>query len=356
MGNKVSIFNIIKFAGAYLAFLIGSGFATGQEIMRFFSANGIYSIISVFLTLLLLMYFGSIIMIRGFEYGSRSTYKPYEYFCGKKIGSFFEYLVPILLFISVVVMISGSGATFKEYYGQDYYIGCAFMALMILISFIGGLDKLIDIVAIMGPVIAIFSLIVGINVLTKNAASLKHISETMNSINMTKVSGNYVTSGITYAGLSLVGGLFFFTSLGNSANSKEEAKYGAILGSVILMSVVLVVDLALLSKIEVVYKVSIPTLHFAKAISKRFGNFFSVILLCGIFSTAAPNFWTVCDKISKKLNCKPNLVATVISIVAFFCGLFPFEGLVANIYPLEGILGGVLFICMIFKQLSRRII
>lgn len=356
MGNRISILNVLKFAGAYIAFLIGSGFATGQEIMKFFSPNGLYSIISVAISLVLLIYFGSTIMSCGYEHGGLRGYKPYEYFCGKIIGVFYEYLVPVLLFISVIVMISGSGATFREYYGWDYYVGCAFMAILVLIAFLCGLDKLIDIVGLIGPVIVVFSLIVGFDILFRNIDGLKNISETINNINMTKVGGNCVSSGIIYAGLNLVGGLFFFTSLGNSANNKDEARYGAILGSVVLMFVVLVVNFALLSKIDDIYNISIPTLYFAKSISARFGNIFSVILLCGIFSTAAPNFWTVCDKISKNTNYKPKVIAVAIAIIAFFCGLFPFEKLVGSIYPLEGVLGVILFVCIFIKQISRRIV
>ena len=356
MGDKVSVLNVMKFAGAYIAFLIGSGFATGQEIMQFFSSNGLPSIISVGISLVLLIYFGSTIMSCGFEYGGLREYKPYKYFCGNIIGVFYEYVVPVLLFISVIVMISGSGATFREYYGLDYYIGCAFMAVLVLIAFLCGLDKLIDIVGVIGPVIVVFSLIVGFDILFRNIDGLKNISETINNINMTKAGGNFISSGIIYAGLNLVGGLFFFTSLGHSANSKKEAKYGAILGSIVLMSVVLVVDLALLSRIGEIYNISIPTLHFAKSISDRFGNIFSIILLCGIFSTAAPNFWTVCDKISRRINYNSKIVAVVVAVVAFFCGLFPFEKLVGNIYPLEGVLGVLLFVCIFFKQISKRII
>lgn len=35
MKGRSSLINIIKFVGAYIAFIIGSGFATGQEIMIF---------------------------------------------------------------------------------------------------------------------------------------------------------------------------------------------------------------------------------------------------------------------------------------------------------------------------------
>ena len=50
-----------------------------------------------------------------------------------------------------------------------------------------------------------------------------------------------------------------------------------------------------------VYDLAIPTLYFAKSISPVLGVIFSIILLCGIFSTAAPIFWTVADTFSKVL-------------------------------------------------------
>ena len=50
------------------------------------------------------------------------------------------------------------------------------------------------------------------------------------------------------------------------------------------------------------------------------------------------------------------IIAVFVSIVAFILGLFPFEKLVQNVYPLTGILGIVLFICTFLKQISGRII
>lgn len=356
MEGKISILNVMKFAGAFIAFIIGSGFATGQEIMQFFTSNGFYSLVSIIISLILFTYFGSTIMSCGFDYGSLEKYRPYKYFCGNKVGLFYECFVPVLLFISVIVMISGAGATLQEYYGLNYYVGCAMMTILVLIAFLCGLDSLINIIGFIGPVIVVFSLIVGFTILVQNLDGLKNISQTMMEVNLTKAGGNCVKSGILYASYNMVSGLFFFTSLGNSADTRREAKYGAIVGSLLLMIVILVMNFALLSKINDIYKLSIPTLYFAKSISPMFGKVFSIVLLCGIFSTAAPNFWTVCDKISKEGKYNSKIIAIIISILAFFCGLFPFEKLVANVYPLTGILGILLFICIFLKQISKRII
>lgn len=356
MKNEINILNIMKFAGAFIAFIIGSGFATGQEIMQFFTSNGLYSLVSIIISLMLFIYFGSVIMSAGYDYGSSEKYRPYKYFCGNKIGLFYEYFVPILLFISVIVMISGAGATLQEYYKLNYYVGCAMMTILVLISFVFGLDKLIDIIGFIGPLIVVFSLIVGFDTLIQNLDGLKDISQTMNEVRLTKAGGNCIKSGILYASYNMVSGLFFFTSLGNSAETRKEAKYGVIVGSSLLMLVILVMNFALLSKIKDIYKLSIPTLYFAKSISPLFGRIFSVILLCGIYSTAAPNFCTVCSKITKTKKYNKNIIAVFVSIVAFILGLFPFEKLVQNIYPLTGVLGIVLFTCIFLKQISGRII
>ena len=108
MKDNIKILNVIKIAGAFIAFIIGSGFATGQEIMQFFTSNGLYSLVSILISLILFVYFGSTIISSGFDYGKYEKYSPYKYFCGDKVGLFYEYFVPVLLFISVVVMISGA--------------------------------------------------------------------------------------------------------------------------------------------------------------------------------------------------------------------------------------------------------
>lgn len=262
----------------------------------------------------------------------------------------------MLLFISVVVMISGAGATLQEYYNLNYYVGCAMMTILVLIAFICGLNGLVNIIGFIGPVIVIFSLLVGFIILFENLEGLKNISQAMTEVNLTKAGGNCIKSGVLYTSYNMVSGLFFFTALANSANNKEEAKLGATVGSLLLMIVILVMNFALLSKIKNIYKLSIPTLYFAKSISPLFGKIFSIILLCGIFSTAAPNFWTVCNKISKQGRYNEKIVALIISMGAFLGGLFPFEKLVSKVYPLTGILGILLFICIFFKQISKKII
>ena len=57
-GSRCSIRNVVTFAGAFIAWIIGSGFATGQEILQFFTSYGYYSYGVVLLNLLGFLFLG----------------------------------------------------------------------------------------------------------------------------------------------------------------------------------------------------------------------------------------------------------------------------------------------------------
>lgn len=49
----VSKSKVISFAGAFIAFLIGSGFATGQEVLQYFTSYGYFGMTGVLVVYLL---------------------------------------------------------------------------------------------------------------------------------------------------------------------------------------------------------------------------------------------------------------------------------------------------------------
>ena len=85
MNNAVSIRNVIKLSGAFVACAIGSGFATGQEILQFFAGQGLMSIVGTFVTTVFFAWCGGMFMKHGFEHRLESPVKILEFYFGKKI-------------------------------------------------------------------------------------------------------------------------------------------------------------------------------------------------------------------------------------------------------------------------------
>lgn len=354
MNEKSSTVNVIKFAGAYVAFMIGSGFATGQEIMQFYTSHGILSIGAVLISMFFFAWVGGSVMALGYDHANEPEGKAYQRFCGKYLGTFYEYFVPFFLFCVVVIMISGAGATLNEYYGLNYNVGCFIMALLVFIAYVFGLNGLINVIGFIGPVIIIFTIGIGLVILAKSGSNLSNAGEIMQTVEVSKAAPNWWLSGILYAGYNLFGSVIFLTALGGTAKSRKEAMAGGMIGGIALMTATLVMNLALLANIKEMSTLSIPTLSLAKSISPILGIIFSVILLCGIFSTAAPMMWTVCDRITKEGTNKSKIIAAVLVVIAFICGRLPFGTLVGTIYPYTGYLGMLLFICLAYVQITNK--
>lgn len=358
MGERTSWLRIIKFAGAFTAFMIGSGFATGQEVMQFFTAYGIWSIGGIFISMFLFAWSGALIMKYGFDNRNNYYFNPFRYYCGKILGTFLEYFIPVFLFAVVVVMISGAGATMNQYFGLPHYMGAAFMAFLVMITNMFGLKRLVDIIGSLGPLTIIFTIIIALVALINNPGGLANVSEAMKQVGeLPRATGSpsaWWLAGILYVAYNVTGSIPFLAEMGKGAATGKEAVLGAVIGSVALMTSGLLLNLALLAYIGDIAHLAIPNLYFADLITPAFGMIFSIILLCEIFSTAAPMLWVSANKIGKEGTNRNKIAVIVLSIFAFFGGQLPFGMLIGTVYPYTGYLGIIVLITITVKVLADR--
>src|SRR5699024_10796047 len=155
--NALNIKSVFILAGAFCAFFIGSGFATGQEMLQYFSSHGLRGFGSVLIAMFIFTWIGSSMMNWGYQNKEKQGHV-YDYYCGKVIGTFLKFFVPTFLFGVVISMIAGAGAVFTENLGLNKYVGVSLMALLILFTALLGLKKLVDILGSLGPLIIIFLL------------------------------------------------------------------------------------------------------------------------------------------------------------------------------------------------------
>ena len=95
MKNRYNIKEILKLAGTYISVCIGSGFATGQEIMQFFSSHGMISIVSNIICMSIMSYCGASLFEIGNQRNFKSSNDIFEYLCGKNVGKLLKIFMPI---------------------------------------------------------------------------------------------------------------------------------------------------------------------------------------------------------------------------------------------------------------------
>lgn len=355
MINKVSINNVIMFGGSIIAFLIGSGFATGQEVLQYFTAYGFWGMAGTLVMFAVFLYVCSSFILVGYDNTFEKPNNVYKYYCGKYIGTFFDYFSTLFIYMSYFVMIAGSGATIRQQYGISEVVGAIFMAILSGVTVAFGLKNIVKVLGKLGPIICIISIFLGIYGIVTNFSGLTEGNRIVGELQKTKASTNWFLSSASYIGFCMLWLTAFVAALGKQANSKREAAFGAFLGAFGFSIAVMIVALGLLAHINELANSQIPSLILADKLSPVFATIFSVIVIGGIYTTAVPLLWTASSRvISNDSSSNFKIVTIILAAVGCFIGLkIPFDRLVNIVYVLNGYVGFLLFFIMIIKSIIK---
>ncbi|AYD40536.1 hypothetical protein D4Z93_08345 [Clostridium fermenticellae] len=360
MGKEsINVKKIIIIAGALCAYWIGSGFATGQEVLQFLATSGaIKGIIGAIIYAILLGFFVYTLYGVGQKMQFEDPYDIFEYYCGKYIGKIYMWFSVILMYGIYVTMLAGSGATIHQYFGAPTNIGTYIVALLALGTAILGVEKLLDIIGVIGPIKIVFLTIMGISALVTLVGKPNLLS--VNSVLIATAgfkiaSNNWLWSAILWASLGLMFGITFFVISGSSCKSLKEARLSSIIGvSAISIEVVLLVITEIVY-LDVIKGQQVPTLAIAKYISPILGMIFSLILILCIYSAVSSMIMVVTRKFAVDKTKRFNIVATILTLAGMFAGtLLPFDQLVNILYPVSGYIGILLVGLMIYKEFINK--
>lgn len=159
MKKLISFKKIATIAGAMCAYWMGSGFATGQEILQFFTVNGLKGVLATIIFLFITGISTYFICGVGQREQFENPFDIFEYYCGKWLGAFYTWFSIIVMYCALIVILAG--ATLHEFYDLQTHIGIIIIGLLALGTAVLGVERLIQIVGMIGPVQILFVLVLG---------------------------------------------------------------------------------------------------------------------------------------------------------------------------------------------------
>ena len=346
--------NIFRCAGAFVAWVIGSGFATGQEVLQFYTSYGYRSYAIILINLVGFLVMGVSLYRTGQKHRDEEGFSHFTYLCGKRLGGFYSWMIVITLVPTMAVLISGAGATLREYYGMNHYLGALLMAAAVLVTYFIGFERLVKLLSFVGPSIIAFCLLIGTVTLFRDMENFAKIGEYEPVLAELQPSSNWVVGALLYFSYNCFDGSTYYTQVGKTARGIKEATWGAVLGAVMLMAAITVMNTAILLNGGTAAALAVPSLYLARQISPVLGAVFSVFLVMGIFSCCSAMLWTVSSKFATGAVKRDRLVAVGLVIGVFFLSLFPFGELIGAFYPVIGYMGWLLVGCVIWKMLTEK--
>ncbi|WFP16470.1 YkvI family membrane protein [Citricoccus muralis] len=353
--EKSSLLRVVTYAGAIIAFLIGSGFATGQEIMQYFTSYGYWGIFGTGLVVLLLITYVSVeFLVVGQAKKFDKPKSIFHYYCGKYLGTFFDFFSILFVFLSFTVMVAGAGAVFQEHYGLSKYIGGVALALAVGVTVWFGLNSLVDVIGKIGPLIVIIAIALGIYGVMSNPGGIAEGNALLPTLDVTQASSNWFMAALSYVGFCMLWLAAFLTALGKTAPSRKEAASGAVTGGVAFSVACMIVALGLLAHISRTAGTEIPMLVLARDVGPVVAGAISVMILAGIYTTAIPLLWTVSSRFYQDKTKKFKYLTIILAAVGTLIGLvLPFSQMVNIVYVINGYVGIILLVMMLITTVLR---
>jgi len=347
--------SVLKIAGAFIAFLFGSGFATGQEVMQFFVSAGIAGVGGAVLFLVLCTYLAVTLLLAGQRYQFHNVDEVFRHFAGDRLGRLFSWYTMLLLFSVYALMLAGAGSVLHEQYGIPVYVGSGLLSAVVLFSLFFGLHELIDVIGTIGPLLALFVLTIAITTLLQDPGAVAVGAATIPRLEMLRASESWWMSGLLYTALNVYGLFSFLPSVGATIENRKELILAGILGPVVYATALGVTILAFISLLPEVNGRLIPMLHLVNNTLPALASVFAWVVFAGIFTTTAPVLWIVLVRFTPDGSRRYKWLALALSVIGFFaCQVLPFDRLLNLIYPTVGYFGMLLIGVMITKQIRIR--
>jgi uncharacterized membrane protein YkvI len=370
-GNGVDLKKAAILAGAMIALVIGSGFATGQELLQYFAAYGMQFILVILVFAVTFIYYNYNFAKVGEEEKYECGNDVYKYYCGKYVGTFFDYYSTAFCYMSFFVMVGGASSTLYQGFGISPFIGGIILTAIVVLIVSAGLNKLVDIIGVIGPIKIAFFVIVGIIVLCMDWS---HISEGLGIIASQNYAGstgpddvilaagdNWAISGLSYAGFVLLWFASFTTLLG-AKNTRKNMNVGIVIATVVICAAIAIIVLAQIANINTsdgenyLWKAAIPNLVLANKVWPPLAYVYAIVVFIGICATAVPLLYNPVARFAKEGTNRFRILAIVLGIVGLVIGLVvPYRQLVNYIYVLNGYLGAVLLIFMLVRNIRDLI-
>ena len=355
---------ILGFCGACIAFYIGAGFSTMQEVMQYEASYGSLFPVVILVAAAIYVYTNLSFATNGNRLQIARGGDIYEKYCncfgrrfGKIVGTFYDYFASFFCYMCFIVMCGGANSTAMQQWGLPNAVGAVVLAAAVIVTAVFGLNGILKALSKLGPVIIVLILIVATVTAITGAGSYRESLAAIDAgqYDLVQVGGGSpFASGASYGGFVILWFAAFLSEIG-ARNKLREVNTGMFASTLFIFGAATICCLALISHIDATAHADIPALVLANSIHPVLGQIYAVIVFCGIYTTAVPLLWTGVGRVAREGTGRYRLFTVIGGVIGCVVACFlPYKGLVNILYGLNGYLGFILVAFMIIYDIRSR--
>ncbi|WP_139488115.1 YkvI family membrane protein [Brevibacillus dissolubilis] len=323
----------IPIAATYIGTVVGAGFASGQEILTFFTAYGAWGTVGIGLATLLFIYLGYQMMVISHRLGTKS----YESFNNRLFGPYIGRAINLIVFFTLLgvttVMLAGSGSVLQEQFGLPYLAGILLTILLSLVVLYKGLDRLLVVNSIVVPMMLLFSVLIFFTIEQKSPLPVQP-----------PTSYEFIWRAVLYVSFNLAMAQAVLIPLGPYMKDVRIIRRSALLGGLGLGFMLIIAHSSMLSNWNEVRMAEVPMVTIINQWGPWLQLFFVLVLYLEIFTTLISNVFGITQQLHEVFGLDEKWIHLLLFTVSVSFCLVGYTNLLMVLYPLFGYLGLAIFL------------
>lgn len=338
---------IIYISMTYVGAIVGAGFATGQEVLKFFSFFGPFSNLGILIAASLFSIFGSMILLYGKKLNASSYQEVLTYICGKSLGKIFDYAMFIILFGVAGIMLAGAGTVFEEYLALPYNLGTILTCILVLVIVFKGIGGVIAASVLLMPIMIFFGLVISISSILYHGVIIHSHPMSFGLIT------NWLLAAVLYVAYNLMVSMSVLAPLGNNIRTKKTLIIGGLLGGFLIGGITLTMNLAILAHFPQITRQEMPMLYIGHAHSELMMKVYCIVTWAEVLLIIIANTYGNAVRLSCRNQSYYKPAVLILTILALFVSQLGFSYLIDHLYPVFGAISIWFLGALILKVLVK---
>ncbi|CAM5418038.1 MULTISPECIES: YkvI family membrane protein [Alcaligenes] len=347
-----NIKNILGIAMAFVGVVVGAGFASGQEILQFFSSFGYWGLLGGVVSGLCFTILGMAVGELSQVSVSHSFKEGLYLICGPRLGVVVDIMITFFMYAIAVVMFAGGGSLMEQQWGVPAQYGSiAVMLITVLIVFLR-VDRVMAFIGSITPILVLMMIFLCIYSWNTRELPL----EELDVIAQTKPqgAGHWLVGSLLYVSYNMVVGAPFLMIAGAQATSRRNALLGGLVGGLLLGFLIVLISAGVFGRIDTIGSAALPMLMLATEQSKLLGTIMSVVIFAMILTTSVGVLYSFSARIFTPNTRRFNIGTAIAGVLGLVGAKIGFINLVGTVYPFFGYLGFVLMAWILIAWFRLR--
>ncbi|KIL36086.1 membrane protein [Gordoniibacillus kamchatkensis] len=346
---KLRVGPVIKVAFTYVGTIVGAGFASGQEILQFYTRYGWMAELTIAFSSILFVWLGIKLMLIAYDVRAASYEDLNRHLFGERIGNWISLFTLIVLFGITSVMLAGSGSVFSEHLHLSYQTGLLVTLFASYFVIVRGMDAIMTVNSVVVPIMVMFTILLLAGTLGgpgRDAWTRLHTDDPIAKIWI---------APLLYTSFNLSTAQAVLVPVGAAIRSRKVLILGGLIGGAMIGALLLAVHIALAAQMPGITQFEIPMAHLIRPFGRVLQYVYLLVIYGEIFTTYIANVYGIVLQLQQRTRLPRQALVVVILALSYLCGQFGFKTLLSTLYPIFGFISLSWLAMLVWRRSSAAV-